>query len=272
MLKDLVAFIFSKDFPKNLIIYCLLIGLLITSIFFGLRFYTNHGETIEVPKIENLHLAEALEVINRNNLRLVIQDSVYVKESDPGLIVSQKPSAFAVLENGDTIVKRVKENRKIYATISTMTPPTKRMPNLIDISERVGRIKLETAGLALGKVDYVQDQIGDNLILEQKYKGKAIKAGDPIKMGEKIDLVVSKQAYQYTAIPDLYGMTMYDAQKLLEENSLKLGIVINCINCNDKIDSSLARIYEQKPRSGDGELGLGGNVDIYLTTDTTGFQ
>ena len=77
------------------------------------------------------------------------------------------------------------------------------MPDLIDISERVALIKLETVGLLLGKVSYEPNQIGDNLILKQRYKGKDIKPGSKIKMGEKIDLVVSKKSFDRKLVPDL---------------------------------------------------------------------
>ena len=272
MLKDLIAFVFSKSFLKNLGLYTLVISLLIFSVFFGLRFYTNHGDTIDVPDLTDYSKNEAKNLIEKNDLRLVIQDSVFLKNHMPGRIISQNPAAYAVLNNGDSIRRQVKENRKIYVTISRVTPPTKRMPELVDISERVALIKLETAGLGVGKVTYEANSLGDNLILKQSYKGKSIKAGAPIKMGEKIDLVVSKKTYASTSAPELYGLTMLDARKLLSDKSLNLGIVLECINCKDKIDSSLARIYDQKPRFGDGELGVGANVDIYLTTDTVGFQ
>ena len=272
MLKDLIAFVFSKSFIKNLGLYILIISLLIFSVFFGLRFYTNHGDTINVPDLIDFSVNEAFNLVDDSNLRMEIQDSVYMKNHMPGRIISQNPAAFAILNNGDSILRQVKENRKIYVTISRFTPPTKRMPELVDISERVALIKLETAGLAVGKITYQPNSLGDNLILKQSYKGKSIKAGAPIKMGEKIDLVVSKKTYASTSAPDVYGLSIADAKRLLNEHSLNLGIVLKCINCKDKVDSSLARIYDQKPRYGDGELGIGANVDIYLTTDTVGFR
>jgi len=272
MLKDLIAFVFSKSFIKNLGLYVLVIGLLIFGVFFGLRFYTNHGDTIDVPDLTDYSKQEAKNLIDNNNLRLVIQDSVYLKNHMPGRVISQNPAAFAILTNGDSIRRQVKENRKVYVTISRVTPPTKRMPELVDISERVALIKLETAGLSVGKITYEANSLGDNLILKQLYKGEPIKAGAPIKMGEKVDLIVSKKTYESTSAPDLYGLTMSDARRYLSENSLNLGIVLKCMDCKDKIDSSLARIYDQKPRFGDGELGIGASVDIYLTTDTVGFQ
>ena len=223
MLKELIAFVFSKAFIKNLGLYLIIVSLIIIGTFYGLRMYTNYGETIDVPDLVNLHVDDAKAVIVSNNLRIEVQDSVYIRNEMPGRIISQNPSSFAILSNGDTITKSVKENRKIYVTISSLTAPNKKMPDLVDLSERLALIKLETKGLSLGKISYEPNQIGDNLILKQLYKGKEIKAGTPIKMGEKIDLVVSKKSFENTKVPDLFGLTMTDAEKTLSENSLNLG-------------------------------------------------
>ena len=191
MIKDLFAFIFSRSFLKNLGIYVLIIGLILVFTFIWLRFYTNHGETIEVPDIIEHSLKEAKNIIEENDLQLVVQDSVYLPHHMPGRVISQNPPSFALNSKGDSVRRNVKEDRKIYVTITRITPPNKVVPDLVDISERVALIKLEAAGLVLGNVSYEPNQIGDHLILKQLYKGKNIKAGSRIKMGEKIDLVVS---------------------------------------------------------------------------------
>ncbi|NND76959.1 MAG: PASTA domain-containing protein [Flavobacteriales bacterium] len=272
MIRDLIAFVFSRSFLKNLGIYALIIGLILVFTFIWLRFYTNHGETIEVPDLIEHSIMEAHSIVDKNDLKIVVQDSVYLPHHMPGRVISQNPPAYALNSKGDSVRRSVKEGRKIYVTITRITPPNKVMPDLVDISERVALIKLEAAGLVLGDVSYEPNQIGDNLILKQRYKGKDIAPGTKLKMGEKIDLVVSKRSLDKKQVPDLYGMTMREARSFLNDRSLNLGIVIKCVNCNDKTDSLKARIYDQKPRSTGQYVGIGGNVDIYMTMDNEGFR
>ena len=73
-------------------------------------------------------------------------------------------------------------------------------------------------------------------------------------------------------VPDLYGMTRAEARTLLNQQSLNLGFVIQCVDCTDKTDTSLAKIYDQKPRSTGQYIGIGTNVDLYMTMDKVGFD
>lgn len=250
----------------------LIIGLILICTFVWLRFYTNHGETIEVPDLIDHSIKEAKNIVDDKLLRIEVQDSVYLPNHMPGRVVQQNPPSYAVSLSGDSGRKFVKEGRKIYVTITRITPPTKVMPDLIDISERIALIKLETAGLVLGTVSYEPNQIGDDLILKQMYNGKDIKPGTKLKMGEKIDLLVSKKSFDRKMVPDLYGLTYSEARARLNSNSLNLGIVLECFKCQNDSDSSIARIYDQKPRSTGQYAGIGTNVDVYMTIEEQGFN
>lgn len=272
MIRDIFGFIFSIDFVKNLLLYLLVIAVIVFTAFIWLRFYTQHNDLIQVPDIQEYSIFEAGIMVDNAKLRMEIQDSVYIPDHMPGRILQQNPVPFVVSEEGDTISKYVKKNRKIYVTTTRITPPMKVMPNLIDKSERIALIKLETAGLKVGNIEYIPSSIGANLILDQKYKGNSITAGTPIRMNEQIDLVVSRATVQKTEIPDLFGLKKSEARKLLNGNSLNLGVVIECIGCVTNKDTSYARIFEQRPAYGSEKIGIGSSIDVFLTIDTIQFQ
>lgn len=272
MIRDIIRFIFSMDFIKNLLLYLVVITVILLATFIWLRFYTNHNDLIQVPDLYEYSIFEAGILVENANLRMEVQDSVYIPDHMPGRVLQQNPVPYTIDETGDTIAKFVKENRKIYVTTTRITPPMKVMPNLIDKSERIALIKLETAGLKIGNIEYVPSSIGANLILDQKYQGRSIVAGTPIRMNEQIDLVVSRATVQKTEIPDLFGLKNSEARKLLNANSLNLGLMVECIGCVNSRDSSLARIFEQRPAYGSEKIGIGSSIDVFLTLDTIQFQ
>lgn len=70
--------------------------------------YTNHGEIINVPDIENMDIEEAISTLEEMNLRYVITDTVFSPKHDAHAVVKQDPKANA----------EVKENRKVYLTLN----------------------------------------------------------------------------------------------------------------------------------------------------------
>ena len=84
-----------------------------------------------------MSLDEAIDLIERKNFRHEIFDSQYVAEKPAGTILDQHPSAGFL----------VKKNRKISLTINASNPGELEMPNLVGITLREARIKLEGYGL-----------------------------------------------------------------------------------------------------------------------------
>ena len=66
--------------------------------------YTNHGEIIHVPNLNNQTMEVAEDSLEAYQLRWVITDTVYSPHHEPNAIVSQNPKAGA----------EVKQNRKVY--------------------------------------------------------------------------------------------------------------------------------------------------------------
>src|SRR5688572_9744893 len=83
---------------------------------------TNHGETITVPDIEGRHITELDEILLSKDLRYEVDDSSYSADYKPLTVLKQYPHAGA----------KVKEGRKIYISINSVTPPTVPLPNLKD--------------------------------------------------------------------------------------------------------------------------------------------
>jgi beta-lactam-binding protein with PASTA domain len=155
----------------------LLIAMLITG------WYTRHGQSIKVPKVEGMPVENAFTLLDDNDLEMVVIDSVYVEDQKPMTIVEQDPLPDM----------NVKPGRLIYVIVNTGIKPKVKMPRLVNGSSNLAIVLLQNAGLRLGRIDSVKSSFGSGLVIRQKYKGKEIPHNTPLEKGSVIDIVVSKQ-------------------------------------------------------------------------------
>lgn len=256
MFKGLFQFLKSKTFLKHIIIYIVVMGLLIWSLLSWLGSTTNHGETIKVPDFTNIKIAELDKFVADKSIRYLVIDSIYDTKTKPGIVVKQEPEPNA----------EVKEGRTIYLYVTSILPPSIQMPKLVDCSLRQAAAMIVTYGLKLGKTKFIPDQCA-NCVLDQLVKGKKIERGATIPKGTVIDLVVGKGlSDEEVAIPCLYGLSRKEALEKLTEASLSIGI-IKYDEPKDSL-SPLAKVYRQSPScSKDGNINMGGTIDLYLTTN-----
>lgn len=250
-------FIFSKTFLINIVIAIILAILIIWGIFKFIDSYTLHGETISVPSLEGLTVADTETVLTEKNLRYTILDSIYVPDAEKGVVLDQNPRA-------DDLVK---ENRTIYITVSKIVPPKITMPNVVDMSLRLAVAKLESYGL---KVDtkYTPSECV-NCVLTQELKGKEITPNTRIKKGSLILLTIGSGTSDVKVLaPYLIGLTQSEAKQKLMEASLNMGFS-DFKNCETTKDSLTARVYKQNPvRSQNIAINMGTDVDLYFTCDS----
>ncbi len=208
---------------------------------------TNHGKTITVPKLTGLSLNQMEEELEKNNLRYQINDSTFMPDVKPYTILSQHPTEGS----------KVKENRKIYVSVSAVNPPKIKMPSLVDGSFKNAEITLKGFGLVLGHVKTVPSPY-QNLVIEQSVNGTPVKAGEYIAKGTKIDLVVGDGSGGVTMpVPDLIGLDIEEAKKLLFEKGLDLGLV----EIDNNSDKSSGTITKQTPSAG--TIKSGEMVDVW---------
>ena len=81
-----------------------------------------------------------------------------------------------------------------------------KIPDLIDKTYREAVPTLKALGLEEGTITYIPN-LGKDMVLEMRYKGRNVKAGDRVLKASKIDLVLGdgKESYveevDSTAIP-----------------------------------------------------------------------
>ena len=251
---SLRQFLISKTFLKHLGIAILLVFFVLLLTMQVLKVYTNHGEEYTLPDYQGLTIDELDEYKLGSELEFVVNDSVYDETKEPGTILEQNP-----IPNS-----KVKQGRKIYLTIVTETPEKVKMPNLIDLSLRQSISLLETYGLRINKLKYIQD-IAKNAVLKQMHGDTVIEPGEKIYKGAKIDLILGKgRGDQMVQIPFMIGMKQTSAVDVLHHNSLNVGQQFFL----DSQDTTHLRVYSTEPACTQNKsVIMGTYIDLYYRSD-----
>jgi beta-lactam-binding protein with PASTA domain len=162
-----------------------------------LTFTTDHGNEITVPNLSKLTEEEVEEKLDELNLHYVLLDCVDYDKDYP---------KFSVVEQDPLPGAKVKEGRKVYIKINASGFSSVRIPDLIDKTYREAVPTLKALGLEEGTVTYIPN-IGKDMVLEMRFKGRNVKVGDRVLKASKIDLVLGDGRENYmeevdsTAVP-----------------------------------------------------------------------
>ena len=174
--KFLLSFTFFKQVLIAIIIVCSCLFLFM----YWIGFTTNHGEEITVPNLSKMTLEQAEDKLDELDLDYELLDTVDYNSAFPQLtVVQQDPRPGS----------KVKENRVIYVKINASGYSKVRLPDLIQKTYRQAVPTLKALGLEVGDTTYVPN-LAKDMVLEMKYNGKPIKAGQQVLKMTKIDLVL----------------------------------------------------------------------------------
>ena len=250
----------KNGFFKNWIVKNILgailffLALLIVATFL-LNAITNHGRTVTVPDLTSMSLDDARRTAADSHLKVAVVDSIYIRKMEKGAVFSQTPKSGSV----------VKRRRRILLTINAVTAKKVGMPNLIGLSMRQAKAELNSRGLSLGKLIYVDD-IATNNIIRQVYNNRSIKAGKQIDSGSEIDLVVGlNPSDNQTFIPNVMGMKYLRALDAIHDNSLNTNKIVFDKNIRTYSDSINASVVRQSPAASSASVLMGSEVSLHLS-------
>jgi beta-lactam-binding protein with PASTA domain len=255
----LKEFFKSKTFKLNALAFVGITIFLILLIMFFLRMYTNHGESVKIPDLKGKTSAQVSAILDNLDLRFQIRDSVYSIDAAPGTVMDQFPKPGM----------KVKGNRTILITLCASSQEMIPMPQLTDISYRQAINMIETSGLIAGNIEYKPSEF-PNLVLEQKVNGRAIRVGERIPKGTRIDLVLGSDSNgQTSVVPTLTGFNLTEARMTLGEAFLNLGTINYDESFTSEDQKIKGLIWKQSPDPKEVfEVAIGTSIDIWLTVDT----
>lgn len=209
-----ITYLKTKSFRNNLIAAIFTVVAILFIAFFSLRYYTKHGQGLNVPALKGLSFTDAVSKLEGLGLRYEV-DSVYIMDKPPGIVIDQDPDANTF----------VKDNRTIYLTINTAQAPNVKFPDIESKSLREVQPMLESFGLKIGDTTYKAD-VAKDVILSANFGGRAIKPGDILPKGSRIDLVLGDgRGNEEVDIPNLLGLTKDEARFSLKGAMLMLGTI-----------------------------------------------
>lgn len=243
---------------RNLVTAVVIASLLIVGAMVFLNIATKHNQELIVPDFTNMTVAEAEAAAAQVGMRVEVTDSVYAKRIRKGAVRDQNP------EPGS----KVKEGRRISLTINALNAKKVTMPNLVGLSMRQALAELQSRGLVLGKLIYVQDMATNN-VLRQLKGNREFPPGKTVEADTEIDLVVglNPETDASTYVPRVVGKMYMTAVDALHKQSLNIKTLRFDDSVKDYEDSLNAVVYRQSPEASQVPVTLGTDVSLYLTVD-----
>ena len=177
---NLLRFLISKSFFKQLFFAALCSVFLFLVTYFGLNIITKHNNYQKVPELRGISLIKLSDILEKEGLRFeIIDSSRYMPSMKPLTVISHIPFAG----------REVKKNRKIYLTVNPSGYRKITLPKIIQITKRNAVSLLKSVGFEVGEYTY-RDNIGKDMVLEVMHNGKIIEPGVLLPKTTKIDLVL----------------------------------------------------------------------------------
>ena len=171
--------------------------------------YIRKAHSIPLMNLKNKTLIKAIEILESEGFKAVINDTVYTNSVLSGMVMEQFPKPYS----------RVKKGRSIRLSISHPERLVE-VPDLIGQSKRNGELTLQQIGLLVDKVYFeFHPNKKEGTIIWQSPKG-----GDILRKGNGIHLSISKgKPPNFFQVPSLYQLSKTEAEKELKKSGLLLG-------------------------------------------------
>ncbi len=177
---NFIRFLFSKSFIIQLVIALLVVVVLVYLSLGFLKFITYHDEYQEVPNLKGIPLINLSQIVIEKNLRYeIIDSSKFTPKLPPLTVINHLPGSGEL----------VKKNRKIYITLNPSGYRRISVPDVVQITRRNAEVTLLSVGFSIGEITF-KNNIGKDMVLEMRFKGKPLEPGTLLQKTAEIDLVL----------------------------------------------------------------------------------
>jgi len=209
MLKSLFNW---KVLVNILVAVCVFLGLVWLT-FRWLEYHTNHGQEIIVPNITDMSVQQAIEVLDDTGLKYEVDSFDFDPKYKPFQVLQLYPVAGSRVKEGSPI--RLKVNPRTWAPVA--------IPDVIDSYKYRAFAKLKLVGLTVGDTIY-EPSIAKDAVLKLMYDGKLINPGELVPRFSTIDVVVGQGPKRNIIVPNLIGLKLEDAKRIVSQNLFEPGL------------------------------------------------
>lgn len=201
----------QKIWPYLLITGSFILGIYLLFIIFDnliMPSVVEDREKVEVPAVTGIQVEKAQSLLRENHLSNEVSGWYFSQEHESGIVINQYP------KNGT----EVKVGRIVYITVSRGRDSVQ-MPYLIGKPVRSAGVLLLRKGLRIGDTifSYSNEFPRDTII------SQSIRPGWFVPVGSEVDVTVSKGPENAVSVPDLTGIELDEAERLLKEKKLETG-------------------------------------------------
>ena len=180
--------------------------------------YIGQGQHRTVPDVTRMDYEDAESALRRAGLDARKSYHVkYLSRIDSNVVLSQTPAAGS----------QVKPGRTVYLVVNRKEKPSFQMPDLygrpeFDVSQTLARLDLLLDGLQLSTVASPEE---DGRVISQSIPARTV-----VKAGTSVSVIVGKlevapEGLRKIAVPDVLGMSLSEAQQIMQSNGLIAGRV-----------------------------------------------
>jgi len=195
--------------------------------------YINQRSMIAIPNLEGLSVIEAESITKSEGIQVIVADTIFTNDINPGIILEQFPAAGKEVKVGRAIkIKITQLNQKIL------------VPELLGKTLRSSEIELDQIGISVDSVYYSYSPNYPKGIVSWQSPAPL----DSVRKGFGVRLEVSTglAPNDFVTVPDLQGIFYSEAIKKIDEIGLKEGSV-QFINQDKFLPNT---VLNQNPKEG----------------------
>ncbi len=171
--------------------------------------YTRHNTGQYLMDVQGKTLEEAIAMIEAEDFRAIVSDTMYTNKVAEGIVVDQYPKPNMKVKTGRTVRLKISTSEKLVF-----------IPNLIGQSLRSAELVLQQAGLLIDTVYSEYNPEYPKGTIAWQYP----KANDTMKKGFGIQVTVSKGLPpDFYQVPNVIGLSLNQAKEYLVKARLKVG-------------------------------------------------
>lgn len=186
----------------------------------GIVWINNPFEVVadfDMPDLKGMTYEDA--VAQYSNLNIVVTKRDYSDSYPKGQIYEQNPKANRSVKENTTVQVWVSEGTKIIP-----------LPDFLNTDGELAEKSISDLGLVPIVTEQYDDQVTEGYVISQNPV-----ADTELRLGDTVEIVVSLgKEDETTPVPDIRGISLSDARRVLEEYHLKLGEQTNV--ASDKPD------------------------------------
>ena len=173
--------------------------------------YIRKGNSIRLINVRGKILDRGINELKISGFNGVVFDTVFTSNIEPQTIIDQYPPSGQKVKKGRTIRLKIARPEKMID-----------VPSLVGQSKRSAEIKIQQLGLKIDTiyVEYNPDYPKGTVAWQFP------KSGDQIRKGFGLQITVSEGLPpDFYQVPQLFGLSLNNAKKKLDNSRLKLGKV-----------------------------------------------